>query len=182
MYICTQARQTGCVVNLQPSGYDEVRIFFTPPPPPLISTSCSVWGRCLWRVSAGNHRSQAHDIMSRITSTTITVVSFYKRMRESSNCSEYSVYGKKKMNKSYQDVKKHISLNTTKQRLECSIAHTQYTCAIKYMHRIQRGLCCTTHTCCRDKNKKKMAVWIYCLFCQIIVNHRLRWWPPNNQI
>ena len=128
-----------------------------------------MWGRCLWRVSAGNHRSQAHDIMSRITSTTITVVSFYKRMRESSNCSEYSVYGKKKMNKSYQDVKKHISLNTTKQRQECSIAHTQYTCAIKYMHRIQRGLCCTTHTCCRDKNKKKMAVWIYCLFCQITV-------------
>ena len=31
--ICAQARQSGCVVDLQPSGIDEVRIFFSPLPP-----------------------------------------------------------------------------------------------------------------------------------------------------
>lgn len=47
-YICTLARRSGCVVDLPPSGYDEVRIF-----PPcfhlhrLLSTS-----RCLWSESS----------------------------------------------------------------------------------------------------------------------------------
>lgn len=58
-YIRTQARQTGCVVNLQPSGYDEVRIFFILPLllwfPPSAQCEAGVCGESLLEIVEARH-------------------------------------------------------------------------------------------------------------------------------